>query len=258
MAATLDDESEHSPLPSPPAPLPQGEGRFHSRRATFTLTKIMKNLLRGQLPVELYAWIDADNPLSDCDFQSGSPFGSSLAAPGSVPSPWLVHNYFAEYHLEFFRQRAYNAYPSRLHALFLFATRTDAETFKEKYPAQAFGKRLVRALSQARYTCSYHDASWIEYLRLPHSLSLDTMQVIADAYWSGTCVEDYGLTFMDEPWHEAPVIEALFLGQLQPQENNLPAGQLRLANTLYQENTPCQRLLLLEEQANDPPQHDPA
>lgn len=186
----------------------------------------MKNLLRGQAPVELFAWVDSDSGLNECDFQSGSPFGSSLAAPGSVPSPWLVHNYFAEYHLEFFRQRSFNAYPSRLHALFLFATRTDAETFKEKYPTQAFGKRLVRAISQGSYTCSFHDASWIEYLRLPHSLSLDTMNIISDAYWSGTIVEDAGLTFMDEPWHEAPVIEALFLGQLEPQESILAPGQI--------------------------------
>lgn len=206
----------------------------------------MKNLLRGQSPVELYAWVNADSALSECDFQSGSPFGSSLAAPGSVPSPWLVHNYFAEYHLEFFRQRAYTAYPSRLHALFLFATRTDAETFKEKYPTQAFGKRLVRAISQGPYTCSYHDASWIEYLRLPHSLSLDTMQVIADAYWAGTCVEDYGLTFMDEPWREAPVIEALFIGQLEPQESNLAPGRPLLADTLHTERYPRQHPLIFD------------
>lgn len=203
----------------------------------------MKNLLRGQAPVELYAWVNTDSGVSECDFQSGSPFGSSLAAPGSVPSPWLVHNYFAEYHLEFFRQRSFNAYPSRLHALFLFATRTDAETFKEKYPAQAFGKRLVRAVSQGPYTCSFHDASWIEYLRLPHSLSLDTMNIISDAYWSGTIVEDAGLTFMDEPWQEAPVIEALFLGQLEPQEHILAPGQMLLPDLRPQEQPQRQRLL---------------
>lgn len=184
----------------------------------------MKNLLHTDNPVELYAWLDVDGELPTWDFQSGSPVGSSLAAPGGVPSPWLVHNYFAEYHLEFFRQRAFSDFPSRLHALFLFATRTDAHTFKEKFPAHVFGKRLVRARSSGAYTCSFHDASWIEYLRLPHSLSLDALKAIADAYWAGTVVEDYGLTFMDEPWREPPVIEALFLGQLEPQEiDPLPA-----------------------------------
>ena len=181
----------------------------------------MDNLLRGTSPLELYTWLDAEDELPNWDFQSCGPFGASLAAPGGgTPLPpelaasQRVHNYFAEYNLEFFRQRRFNPYPSRLHALFLFATRTDAETYRAKHPARVFGKRLTPVTTRGPYLCSYHDANWIDYLHLPHSLDLDALNRVAQAYWSGTLVEEAGLTFMDDPWHDTPVIEALFQGNL--------------------------------------------
>lgn len=186
----------------------------------------MDNLLIGTAPLELYAWLETDEAAPGWDFQSGGPFGGRLDAPGGgAPTPedtfWRVHNYFAEYHLEFFRQRAFNPYPSRLHALFLFATRTDAETYRAKHPARVQGKWLACARSEGRYECSYHDASWLDYLRLPHNLDLESLGKVADAYWSGMLVEEAGLTFMDDPWHDPPVIEALFQGKLAWE----PAGE---------------------------------
>jgi hypothetical protein len=104
----------------------------------------------------------------------------------------------------------------RLHALLLFATRVDAETFRSKHPARVFGKHLTRARSKGAYICSFHDASWLDYLRLPHSLSLATLDEVANHYWKGTLVEEAGLTFMNERWRDPPVIEALFQGSLEP------------------------------------------
>ena len=98
----------------------------------------------------------------------------------------------------------------------LFATRTDAMTFRTKHPDRVFGKDLVGAHTKGPYICSFHDASWLDYLRLPHSLSLTALDEVAEHYWSGRTVEEIGLTFMNEPWQEPPVIEALFQGSLEP------------------------------------------
>jgi hypothetical protein len=180
----------------------------------------MDNLIRDSARLELFCWLDPDSALPNWDMLRGSPFGATLAAPegehpARSPQNLTVQNYFAEYHLEYFRQRRFPQFPSRLHALLLFATQTDAQTFKTKYPQQVFGKQLIRAVTQGAYQCSFHDASWIDYLRLPHSLSLSTLDDVANHYWSGRTVEEIGLCFMEEAWREPPVIEALFQGQLQ-------------------------------------------
>jgi hypothetical protein len=155
------------------------------------------------------------------DILKGSPFGGTLASPeGGEPTPGdqliSVQNYFAEYHLEYFRQRRYNHFPSRLHALLLFATRTDAMTFRLKHPQRVFAKNLACAQTKGPYICSFHDASWLDYLRLPHSLSLSALDEVAEHYWSGRTVEEVGLMFMNEPWQDPPVIEALYQGTLEP------------------------------------------
>jgi hypothetical protein len=171
----------------------------------------MNHLIQDSAPLELYAWLAADSELPGWDILTDHPFGSSL------PEDQLttVQNYFAEYHLEYVRQRNFQTFPSRLHALLLFATRVDAETFRSKHPAHVFGKHLVRARSHGAYVCSFHDASWLDYLRLPHSLSLAALEEVVNHYWRGTLVEEVGLRFMDEAWCEPPVIEALFQGRLE-------------------------------------------
>ncbi|MBN9422931.1 MAG: hypothetical protein BGO63_11455 [Candidatus Accumulibacter sp. 66-26] len=180
----------------------------------------MDNLIRDGAPLELFAWLDADAELPAWDRLKGCPFGAAHGAlAGAAPRPddelSTVQNYFAEYHLEYFRQRRFNHFPSRLHALLLFATRIDADTYRSKHPARVYGKHQVRARTQGAYLCSFHDASWLDYLRLPHSLGFGALDEIAEHYWSGRTVEDIGLTFMNEPWREAPVIEALFQGALE-------------------------------------------
>lgn len=171
----------------------------------------MDHLIKDSAPLELYAWLDADTELPGWDILTGNPFGSLRPEDQFT----TVQNYFAEYHLEYFRQRLYNHFPSRLHALLLFATRVDAETFRSKHPARVFGKQLTRARSKGAYVCSFHDSSWLDYLRLPHSLSHSTLDELVNHYWRGALVEEIGLTFMDQPWREPPVIEAIFQGTLE-------------------------------------------
>lgn len=182
----------------------------------------MDHLLKDSSTLELYAWLDDDALSPGWDILVGNPFG------GSPPDDRImtVRNYFAEYHLEYFRQRLYQHFPSRLHAVLLFATRVDAETFRAKHPAQVFGKALTRARSKGTYICSFHDCSWLDYLRLPHSLSLSALDEIANHYWRGALVEEVGLTFMNERWREPPVIEALFQGTLETVNTSQQSGWL--------------------------------
>ncbi len=182
----------------------------------------MDHLIKDSAPLELYAWLDPDAELPGWDVLSANPFGLSLPEDHFT----TVQNYFAEYHLEYYRQRLFQDFPSRLHALLLFATRIDAENFRAKHPSRAFGKHLVPARSKGSYVVSFHDSSWLDYLRLPHSLNLSTLDEVSSYYWKGKLVEEVGLSFMDEPWRETPVIEALFQGTLEPVTRHHQTGWL--------------------------------
>ena len=191
----------------------------------------MDNLIKDSTTLELFCWLEPGSELPGWDILKGGPFGATLASPeGGEPTPGdqliSVQNYFAEYHLEYFRQRRYNEFPSRLHAILLFATKTDAMTFRTKHPQRIFGKNLTCAKTSGTYTCSFHDASWLDYLRLPHSLSLSALDEVAEFYWSGKTVEEVGLTFMNEPWQDPPVIESLDQGALTADPSHAQSGWL--------------------------------
>lgn len=172
----------------------------------------MNHLIRDAAPIELYAWLEPGADLPGWDILSGNPFATTLPEDQFT----TVQNYFAEYHLEYYRQRLFNEFPSRLHALLLFATRIDAENFRAKQPLRAQGKSLVCVRSRGPYVVSFHDSSWLDYLRLPHNLGLETLDEISNYYWKGSLVEEVGVRFRDELWWEPPVIEALFQGTLEP------------------------------------------
>ncbi len=170
------------------------------------------HLFKDSTPLELYAWLAPEAEIPGWDILSANPFGVALPEDHFT----TVQNYFAEYHLEYYRQRLFQDFPSRLHALLLFATRVDAENFRAKHPTRVHGKNLVAARSKGDYVVSFHDSAWLDYLRLPHSLNLTTLDEVSGHYWKGALVEEAGLRFMDEPWREPPVIEALFQGVLEP------------------------------------------
>ena len=124
----------------------------------------------------------------------------------------FVVQFFPDFGHDFWVMNSVDVNNARL----FFATRVDAECFRARHPALTAGKHLVRAQSAGDYVVSFHDASWLDYLRLPHSLSLSTLDEIASHYWGGTLVEEIGLSFHDERWREPAVIEALFVGRLAP------------------------------------------
>ena len=193
----------------------------------------MAHLILGSTPLELYTWtdFDGDSKALGWDVLTDNPFAITL--PGDQFS--APQNYFAEYHLEYHRQRFFTHFPSRLHSLLLFATCTDARNFADKYPERVAGKTLIRAQSSGDYVVSFHDASYLDYLRLPHDLGLDLLDEVSRYYWSGTISEESELQFMGEFWWEIPIIEAVFQGRLSAsfKEPVLPAlsfipGQGRL------------------------------
>ena len=89
-----------------------------------------------------------------------------------------------------------------------------------------FAKNLACAKTKGPYICSFHDATWLDYLRLPHSLPLSALDEVAEHYWSGRTVEEIGLTFMNEPWQDPPVVEALYHGPLEPVRGHAQSGWL--------------------------------
>ncbi|HMW17812.1 MAG TPA: hypothetical protein PK981_03905 [Accumulibacter sp.] len=171
----------------------------------------MGHLIDDDQTIELYIWLGTNERLSG---DGGIPAAKPLSSALSADKVKAVRNYFAEYHLEYFRQRQYSHFPSRLHACSLFATRTDAEMFGDRHPPSIDGKNLVQTRSQGPYLCSFHDASWLDYLHLPHSLSLAELDTIAAYYWQGVLVEQVAPRYAEQPWREPPVIEALFRGSL--------------------------------------------
>ena len=172
----------------------------------------MEHLIKDSAPLELFAWRDPAANSAGADIFSGNPFNTPH--PGDQFT--TAQNYFAEYHLEYYRQRLYNDFPSRIHATLLFATRVDAENFGLRHRSRVAGKTITSVRSSGDYIVSFHDSSWLDYLRLPHSLSLSTLDEISGHYWRGQLVEEIGVQFMNERWSEPPVIEALFQGKLNP------------------------------------------
>jgi len=170
----------------------------------------MDHLIKHSEPLELYAWFDHESESLGWDVLTNHPFITSL--PGDQFTP--PQHYFAEYHLEYHRQRFFESFPSRLHSSLLFATYTDAVNFNLKHPQRVYGKELVCVRSSGEYKVSFHDSSFIDYLRLPHSLDLSMLEEVSNHYWNGTLTEEIDLAFMDEPWQETPVIEAIFQGRL--------------------------------------------
>ena len=168
----------------------------------------MNHLIESDHPLCLYAWASEEERLG-FDVITSNPFGNA-----QKNSFLASQHYFAEYHLEYSRQRHFQALPSRLHALLLFATKTDAKRFGTRHPDLVADRQLIAAHSLGDYKVSFHDSTFLDYLRLPHSLDLSGLDQIAHFYWSGFLAKEINLIFFDEPWEEEPIVEAIFQGKL--------------------------------------------
>jgi hypothetical protein len=86
------------------------------------------------------------------------------------------------------------------------------------------GTAEKRGLTGGPYVYSLHDLCWIDFLRIDHSMDVDTLNYCWRAYWSGERVKDYPLQSMGQPWTAEPIFEALFYGRVNFPNKNLTAS----------------------------------
>jgi len=126
----------------------------------------------------------------------------------------IVINYIAEYNLEIIRRNKYLDYPSRLEAIFLFESEEEANKYSRRHFDHVGDRILKKCKSDGVCFFSKHDSSWINFLRIKHSMDNETIDNICDSYWSGELVIDANLISTGEKWSQEPIIETLFFGSL--------------------------------------------
>lgn len=195
------------------------------------------NLRSGSEERDFHVWIDPRNPVLANNVRVGI-FTSNIASHNGVdyiplstpenllpfvenPQPtqftWsispfvenVIHNYRVEHNFEVMRMRRFSQYPSRLQALFLFETESEAYRYRERVPDRI----LKRVKTVGDYGYSLHDLSWIDFARF--SPNLDEWSAVIGAYWIGQQTIDSQLESWGEPWAKESITEVLFLGTVE-------------------------------------------
>ena len=104
----------------------------------------------------------------------------------------LLWNYLPEYDLELAREQNYYEYPSRLNALYLFDSESQAISYSKIHPKHVCNRILKKCKSKGNCIYSIHDLSWIDFLRLTPMIDDISMNNIAKSYWTGIKVKDCG------------------------------------------------------------------
>jgi hypothetical protein len=133
----------------------------------------------------------------------------------------VIKAYAVEYDLERFRYERFRESPSRLHAMYLFETRQGAQRYRDTPLEHVSTRILKRGVTEGPYVYSLHDLNWIDFLRLGHSMDVNSLNYVWRAYWGGERVSDHQLQSMGEPWTAQPIMEALFYGRV-----NFPSKSL--------------------------------
>ncbi len=157
--------------------------------------------------------------------ESNLPFIPNPKFEGDV-SPFSIgvtNHYSAEYNFEINREHYFPEYPSRLNAIYLLKSETEAMEYKERHMGHVSGRVLKKVHTVGQYEYSTHDSSWVDFLRLNHSCDHQTVHEVTQAYWSGGNVADYQLCSLGASWTESPIIEVLFLGRIDFYNRTLPA-----------------------------------
>jgi hypothetical protein len=101
-----------------------------------------------------------------------------------------------------------------LHSIFLLESEDEANNYTIKHPKHVGDRILKRVKTVGPYTYSIHDSSWVNFLRLPHSVDVDSINNISKSYWTGIRVEQCELMSFGKPWTELPVSEILYIGRV--------------------------------------------
>lgn len=199
---------------------------------------MITNLYHRDDSVDFWVWVDLDNWLvrHQITFTGGFTSGGLLKKGKSnlmfLPNPefesditpfqhGIMREYIAEYNLELVRSRYFADYPSRLNAVYLFESDAEANKYKVRHTSHVGDRILKKARSVTACTYSIHDSSWVDFLRLTHSVDSGSVDRVGKAYWSGMRVQDSELSSMGKPWSQEPIFEVLFLGRIEFYDRNL-------------------------------------
>ena len=94
----------------------------------------------------------------------------------------LLNRFIAEYNLELARRAKFASLPSRLQAIFLFASQSDAEQYWARSPSHVGSRLLRKVTTSGYYYFSAHDSSWIDFLRLEGWKDPETINQVTKAY----------------------------------------------------------------------------
>ena len=192
------------------------------------------NLFRSTEVVDFWVWVNPQNWLVRHQIAVVGGFFSGGLAAGEkrsnlmfLPNPdfggditpfqhGVMREYMAEYNLEMGREHYnFGQYPSRLNAIYLFDNEAEAHKYKARHPAHVDRRVLKKGKSVTPCVYSKHDSSWVDFLRLTHSVDPESISYVSKAYWSGVNVKECQLMSMGQAWSQDPIIEILFLGRLQ-------------------------------------------
>jgi hypothetical protein len=190
----------------------------------------IKNLFESTEEKYFWIWVDPNNflvkhhvTLIGCFFSAGLERGQSNLM--YIPNPeykgdispfqmGTVRNYTVEYNLEINREAYFSEYPSRLNAIFLLPSHKEAMKYAERHPEHVSTRVLKKVKTVGKYKYSYHDSSWINFMRLSHAMNNETIYNVTQSYWSGLTLDKFELKSMGINWSQSPIIEILFLGTI--------------------------------------------
>ncbi len=198
----------------------------------------MANLFFNQHSEDFWVWVNPDNWLVKHQitvtggFTSGGLIKEKKSNLMFIPNPefegdisafhhGITRDYLAEYNLEQGRERYFTKYPSRLNAIYLFKSEEEAYKYNDRHKWHVGDRKLKKCYSKVSLGYSIHDLSWVDFLRLPHSVDVKSLDYISRAYWSGQKVEDSRLESMGKPWIQKPIFEVLFLGRVEFYDRNI-------------------------------------
>lgn len=192
----------------------------------------MNNLIQDNKQKDFWVWIDPSNGFvrhsvevlgrfsSNLDFEENESNLMFIPNPkfkGSV-SPFqhsMTNYYLADYHLEINREHYFKDHPSRLNSIFLLPSEEEAQKYKRHHMDHVANRILKKVKTIGNYQYSCHDSSWIDFMRLSDSLDDETIENITNSYWNGVNVSDCELKAKGNSWNQEPIIEVLYLGQVE-------------------------------------------
>ncbi|MGK0255976.1 MAG: hypothetical protein ACI81I_000584 [Arcobacteraceae bacterium] len=198
----------------------------------------MSNLIEDNKQRDFWVWIDPSNWLVRHSievlgkFSSNPQFEENESNLMFIPNPkfkgsispfqhGMINYYLADYNLEINREYDFKNYPSRLNSIFLLPSEDEAYKYKERHINHVGNRILKKVKTIGSYQYSYHDSSWIDFMRLSHSMDDKSIRKITHSYWKGINVTDCELKSKGSNWNQKPIIEVLYLGQIEFYERKI-------------------------------------